>query len=195
MKQAAEEQRTADMRKPETGTPAEGSSLREQTEENSADEGGSVSSRDGSQSPEAARADHPHLKKLKRRAAKLQREAISLGLALKDPSTPWAARVAIGAAFAYLASPIDLIPDFIPVLGQLDDLIIPPALLALAIKLIPKETMARCRREAYRRRAAAKAAKEAKAAAATSASEASATEDRKTGQSGIDTAEQKKKDD
>jgi len=110
----------------------------------------------------AAEDGHPHFRKLRRRAAKLEREAISLGLALKDPSTPWLARVAIGAAFAYIASPIDLIPDFIPVLGQLDDLIIPPALLAFAIKLIPKETMARCRREAYMRRARARAAKEAK---------------------------------
>ncbi len=70
-------------------------------------------------------------------------------LALKDPRTPFLARVIIVCAVAYAVSPIDLIPDFIPILGQLDDLLILPALIVLAIKLIPPEVSARCRREAW----------------------------------------------
>lgn len=82
----------------------------------------------------------------------MKRQLWVLALALKDPGSPWKARVAIGAALAYASSPIDLIPDFIPVLGQLDDLLIVPALIALAIRLIPREVIAKSRREAYRRR-------------------------------------------
>lgn len=82
----------------------------------------------------------------------MKRQLWVLALALKDPGTPWRARIAIGAAVAYVSSPIDLIPDFIPVLGQLDDLIIVPALITAAIRSIPPGVMASCRREAYRRR-------------------------------------------
>lgn len=72
-------------------------------------------------------------------------------IAWKDPATPTIAKVAIGAAIGYALSPIDLIPDFIPVLGQLDDLFIVPALVALALWLIPAPVVARSRREAWRR--------------------------------------------
>jgi uncharacterized membrane protein YkvA (DUF1232 family) len=81
----------------------------------------------------------------------MKRQLWALYLAWKDPETPLSARIAIACAVAYAASPVDLIPDFIPVLGQLDDLIIVPALVALALRLIPKEVAARARREAYRR--------------------------------------------
>ncbi|MBE3099298.1 MAG: DUF1232 domain-containing protein [Planctomycetes bacterium] len=79
------------------------------------------------------------------------------GLVLKHPRTPWAARVLLGAAVAYAVSPIDFIPDFIPVLGQLDDLVIVPALVMMALKLIPKDVVAECRAKAaaYRARAGA----------------------------------------
>jgi uncharacterized membrane protein YkvA (DUF1232 family) len=94
------------------------------------------------------------IKSLRRRARKMKRRLWALYLAWKDPRTPLTARIAIACAIAYAASPIDLIPDFIPVLGQLDDLVIVPALIALALRLIPKEVAARARREAYRRQAA-----------------------------------------
>jgi len=71
-------------------------------------------------------------------------------LAFKDPRTPTLARMIIIFAVAYAVSPIDLIPDFIPILGQLDDLLILPALILLAIRLIPPDVYARCRREAWK---------------------------------------------
>ena len=74
----------------------------------------------------------------------------ALFLAWKDPATPWMARIIIAIAIAYAVSPVDLIPDFIPVLGQLDDLVILPVLIAAAIRLIPPEVAARTRREAWR---------------------------------------------
>ncbi len=71
-------------------------------------------------------------------------------LAFRDPRTPTLARVIIIFAVAYAVSPIDLIPDFIPVIGQLDDLLILPALILLAIRLIPADVYVRCRREAWK---------------------------------------------
>jgi uncharacterized membrane protein YkvA (DUF1232 family) len=88
---------------------------------------------------------------LKRRAVKLKRQLWALFLAFKDPETPALSKAIIIVAIAYATSPIDLIPDFIPVLGQLDDLIILPALIALALRLIPPGVAARCRREAWKR--------------------------------------------
>jgi uncharacterized membrane protein YkvA (DUF1232 family) len=87
---------------------------------------------------------------LKSRAARLKRQLWALYLAWKDPETPFLARVLTICAIAYAASPIDLVPDFIPVIGQLDDLIIVPALVALAIRLIPPRVWARHRREAWK---------------------------------------------
>ena len=83
---------------------------------------------------------------LKNRAHYLKREVAALGLAVQDPRTPWLARILAAAVIAYAFSPVDLIPDFIPVLGYLDDLIIIPAGIALSIRLIPAEVMADARR-------------------------------------------------
>jgi len=87
---------------------------------------------------------------LVRRAERLKRQIWALFLAWKDPLTPLPARIVILCAVAYAVSPIDLIPDFIPVLGMLDDLLVLPLLIVLAIRLIPPEVSARCRREAWR---------------------------------------------
>jgi uncharacterized membrane protein YkvA (DUF1232 family) len=77
------------------------------------------------------------LDKLKTRARALKNEAFAVYLAAKDSRTPWYAKVVAFITIAYALSPIDLIPDFIPVLGYLDDLLIVPAGIALAIRLIP----------------------------------------------------------
>jgi uncharacterized membrane protein YkvA (DUF1232 family) len=79
------------------------------------------------------------------RARDLKREVYALYLAYRDPRTPWAARIAAACVVAYALSPIDLIPDFVPVLGYLDDLVLIPLGVMLALRLIPPEVMADCR--------------------------------------------------
>lgn len=71
----------------------------------------------------------------------LKRDTIALWLAARDPRTPLAAKVLAGAVAAYALSPVDLIPDFIPVLGLLDDLIIVPAGIWLVLRLVPAALM------------------------------------------------------
>lgn len=85
---------------------------------------------------------------LKERAKRLKSEIPAVYLALKDKQTPLPAKILAGITVGCALSPIDLIPDFIPVLGYLDDMLILPALAALTIRLIPPEVMERCRREA-----------------------------------------------
>ncbi|MBP0985155.1 MAG: DUF1232 domain-containing protein [Oscillospiraceae bacterium] len=86
--------------------------------------------------------------KLKERARRLKSDIPAVFLALRDKETPLPAKIFAGITVGYALSPIDLIPDFIPVLGQLDDLLLLPALAALTIRLIPAQVMERCRREA-----------------------------------------------
>jgi uncharacterized membrane protein YkvA (DUF1232 family) len=74
-----------------------------------------------------------------------------LHLALRHPKTPWYAKACGAVTLLYALSPIDLIPDFIPVLGYLDDLILVPAGLWLTIRLIPPDVWAECQEEARRR--------------------------------------------
>jgi uncharacterized membrane protein YkvA (DUF1232 family) len=87
------------------------------------------------------------LEKWKQRAYNLRKETWALFLAYKDPRTPWYAKVFTGLVVAYAFSPIDLIPDFIPVLGYLDDLVLVPLGAAAAIKMIPPVVMVECRRK------------------------------------------------
>lgn len=85
---------------------------------------------------------------LKDRAKKLKSDIPAIFLALKDKETPVSAKILAAITVAYTLSPIDLIPDFIPALGYLDDVLILPALAALTIKLIPKEKLEQYRTEA-----------------------------------------------
>ncbi|KQR27976.1 YkvA family protein [Deinococcus sp. Leaf326] len=81
-------------------------------------------------------------------ARRLKAELLTLSVAVRDPRTPWHARALALLVLAYALSPIDLIPDFIPVLGYLDDLLLVPAGLWLALRLLPPEVLADARREA-----------------------------------------------
>lgn len=85
---------------------------------------------------------------LKARAKKLKLDLPAVLLAMKKKETPAIAKILAGVTVAYALSPIDLIPDFVPVLGYLDDLILLPALVALTIRLIPPAILAECRNEA-----------------------------------------------
>lgn len=89
-----------------------------------------------------------HIEQLQRRARAIKREAHAVYLASKDPRVPWYAKALAACVLAYLFSPIDLIPDFIPIIGYLDDIIIVPAGLLLVIRLIPPEVMAEHRETA-----------------------------------------------
>ena len=82
---------------------------------------------------------------LKERARKLKTDLPALFLALKDRETPVLAKVFAGITVAYALSPVDLIPDFIPVLGYLDDVILLPTLIVITVKLIPAPVLERCR--------------------------------------------------
>lgn len=85
------------------------------------------------------------LKKLRTRARILKTKVFAIYLAARDPRTPWYAKALIFFVVAHTFSPIDLIPDFIPILGYLDDLIITPAGIWLAVRLIPPEVLAEAR--------------------------------------------------
>lgn len=84
----------------------------------------------------------------KERVRALKQEAYALYLAMRDPRVPWYARLFMALVLAHTFSPIDLIPDFIPVLGYLDDLLIVPLGIALTLKMIPPEVMTDARRQA-----------------------------------------------
>lgn len=81
-------------------------------------------------------------------ARRLKRDLKALRIALKEDLVPWYVKVLIIVTVAYALSPVDLIPDFIPVIGLLDDLLIVPLLIFLIIKLIPPEIMQQCREAA-----------------------------------------------
>jgi uncharacterized membrane protein YkvA (DUF1232 family) len=76
------------------------------------------------------------------RARKLKQDVVAVALAMRDPRVPWYARALGACVVAYALSPIDLIPDFIPVIGYLDDLVLVPLGLLLMLRLIPAEVLA-----------------------------------------------------
>ncbi|MFS2149861.1 YkvA family protein [Rhizobium sp. Rhizsp42] len=91
------------------------------------------------------------ISKAKLWAKSLKRDVVALWLAARDTRVPWYAKAAAGGVAAYALSPIDLIPDFIPVLGYLDDLLIVPLGIMLAVRLIPSDVMAELRADAAAR--------------------------------------------
>jgi uncharacterized membrane protein YkvA (DUF1232 family) len=91
------------------------------------------------------------LERLKTWARALKRDVVALWLAAGDPRTPLGAKLLAGLVAAYALSPIDLIPDFIPVLGYLDDLLLVPAGIWLVVRLIPPELLVEFRAAAENR--------------------------------------------
>ncbi len=85
---------------------------------------------------------------LKESAARLKRETLALYYAWRDPRLPWYVRLFMGLVRAYAFCPIDLIPDFVPVLRYLDDLVIVPLGIALVLKMVPPEVMEAARQKA-----------------------------------------------
>ncbi|MGA9350981.1 MAG: YkvA family protein [Anaerolineae bacterium] len=88
------------------------------------------------------------IERWKQRARELKTETYAIYLAYKDPRTPWYARLFAACVVGYAFSPIDLIPDPIPVLGYLDDLVLVPLGIAIALKMIPSPVMTECREKA-----------------------------------------------
>ncbi|TAK05428.1 DUF1232 domain-containing protein, partial [bacterium] len=84
----------------------------------------------------------------RKQANQLKQEVHALYLAYKDPRVPWYAKLLAACVVAYALSPIDLIPDFIPILGYLDDLILVPLGIYFVLKLIPDDVMSECRAKA-----------------------------------------------
>lgn len=88
------------------------------------------------------------LERMKAWARIIRRDIATLWLAVRHPDVPWYAKAVAAATVAYALSPIDLVPDFVPILGYLDDLLIVPAGILLAIRLIPADTLAELRSQA-----------------------------------------------
>jgi uncharacterized membrane protein YkvA (DUF1232 family) len=93
---------------------------------------------------------HQKIDYLKHKARKLKTEITTLYYVYQDPKLGLLPKIIILFTLGYALSPIDLIPDFVPVLGYLDDLVIIPALISLSIKLIPKETLVSAREKAIK---------------------------------------------
>ena len=91
------------------------------------------------------------LEQIRTWARSLRRDTVALWIAARDPRTPVGAKIVAGLVAAYALSPIDLIPDFIPVLGYLDDLLLVPLGILITIRMIPPGLMAEFRDTAARR--------------------------------------------
>jgi uncharacterized membrane protein YkvA (DUF1232 family) len=90
----------------------------------------------------------PLMQTLRQQARALKAETLALYLAVRDPRVPWYAKMTAAVVVAYALSPIDLIPDFVPILGYLDDLILIPLGIALVLHMIPVTVMEDCRERA-----------------------------------------------
>jgi uncharacterized membrane protein YkvA (DUF1232 family) len=88
------------------------------------------------------------IQRIKSSASSLKREIYALAIVVRDPRVPWFAKLFLGLVLAYAFSPIDLIPDFVPVLGYLDDLIIVPLGIAIALRMIPPQVIIDARKQA-----------------------------------------------
>jgi uncharacterized membrane protein YkvA (DUF1232 family) len=97
---------------------------------------------------------HQRLEKAKTWARLVKRDVVALWIAARDPRVPWYAKLLAGCVAAYALSPVDLIPDFIPVLGYLDDIVIVPLGILATVRMVPRPLMAefRARAEASERR-------------------------------------------
>lgn len=101
--------------------------------------------------PRAARANEntmPIRQTLTSWARRVKRDGVTLWFAARHPGTPWYAKALGALVVAYALSPIDLIPDFIPVLGHVDDVLLLPALIWLAVRLLPADVRRSCRQQA-----------------------------------------------
>lgn len=87
---------------------------------------------------------------IKRKTGSIKQEIAALYLAYRHPDTPWYAKILLALIIGYALSPVDLVPDFVPVLGYIDDIIILPALIVLARRSIPETVMAECRERVLR---------------------------------------------
>jgi uncharacterized membrane protein YkvA (DUF1232 family) len=85
---------------------------------------------------------------LRQRARKLRVEALALGLAVRHPQTPRYAKLVVAATVIYVVTPVDLVPDLLPVLGIVDDLVFIPVALAFAVRFVPRAVLADCRARA-----------------------------------------------
>jgi uncharacterized membrane protein YkvA (DUF1232 family) len=94
---------------------------------------------------------HSMLERAKAWAGLVRRDIVAVWLAARDPRVPWQAKALAAAVAAYALSPLDLIPDFIPIVGYVDDLIIVPLGILLVVRLVPAELMREFRAEAGRR--------------------------------------------
>ena len=90
-----------------------------------------------------------NLQSLRDRARRLKIELIALALAARHPQTPWYAKLIVAGCVAYALTPVDLIPDAIPVVGLIDDLIFVPLAVAFAVRFIPAPVLADCRARSH----------------------------------------------
>lgn len=130
----------------DSGTPEAGNRSNGTPETVNATDGAPLSPESADTAPGAAKPEQSH--PFRARMAALKKQSAAVFLMLRHPGTPWYARVVAALTVVYALSPVDLIPDFIPVLGYLDDLLILPAMIALTLRLVPGEVRRSCEEQA-----------------------------------------------